>query len=289
MNPYFRLIRPEQWVKNTFLFIPLFFSGHLNESLLWWAVLGGLMSFSFCASAVYILNDYKDIENDKLHPIKCKRPLASGEVKPKAAFVLAVGMFIAAISLASWLSKEFLILLAIYSLINLAYSLKLKHIPILDINIIALGFLLRVGSGGILSQTPVSHWLALMTYLLALFIALAKRRDDLSIKEKSGITLRKAIDGYNLTFINVAMGVMAAILVVTYILYITSPTVEQRYQFDYLYLSVIPVVTGIMRYLQLSFVMEKTGSPTKLVFRDTFLQIVLFIWLSFFAFAIYLK
>lgn len=289
MSPYLKLLRPEQWVKNAFLFIPLFFSGHLNEFLNWTAVLGGALCFSFCASAVYILNDYQDIENDKLHPVKCKRPLASGLVQPQTAFILGFILFITALLGALWLNLEFFALLLIYSIINLAYSLKLKHIPILDINIIALGFLLRVGSGGVLSNTPVSHWLAIMTYLLALFIALAKRRDDLILKEKSGVSLRKAIDGYNLTFINVAMGIMAAVLVVTYILYITSPSVESRYAFDFLYLSVIPVVTGIMRYLQLSFVMEKTGSPTKLVFRDLFLQVVMLIWLSFFAFAIYLK
>ncbi len=289
MSPYLRLIRPEQWVKNAFLFIPIFFSGHIYESTSWWAVLAGFICFSLCASAVYVLNDYRDIENDKLHPVKCKRPLASGEVLPREAAFLAVTLFLTAVIGAWLLNPEFFGLLLCYSLINLAYSLKLKHIPIIDINIIALGFLLRVGSGGILSQTPVSHWLAMMTYLLALFIALAKRRDDLSLKEKSGITLRKAIDGYNLTFVNIAMGVMAAVLVVTYILYITSPAVEHRYQFNYLYLSIIPVVTGMMRYLQLSFVLEKTGSPTKLIFKDLFLQMVLLIWLSFFAFAIYLK
>lgn len=288
MSPYLRLIRPEQWVKNGFLFIPLFFSGHLHEFNSWWTVLGGFICFSFCASAVYVLNDYQDIENDKLHPVKCKRPLASGEVKPRIAAYMATLMFLVAVIVAWSLNPIFLGLLVTYSVINLAYSLKLKHIPIIDINIIALGFLLRVGSGGVLSDTPVSHWLAMMTYLLALFIALAKRRDDLVLKEKSGVSLRKAIDGYNITFVNVAMGVMSAILVVTYILYITSPAVEERYQFSYLYLSIIPVITGIMRYLQLSFVLEKTGSPTRLVFKDLFLQITILLWLSFFAFAIYL-
>ncbi len=289
MSPSIRLLRPEQWIKNVFLFIPLFFSGHLHEFTDWWRVLAGFFCFSFCASSVYILNDYRDIENDRLHPVKCKRPLASGEVKPKQAMVMGIGLFILAMSGAWIMLPEFGGLLLFYSLINIAYSLKLKHIPIIDINIIALGFLIRVGSGGVLSSTSVSHWLAIMTYLLALFIALAKRRDDLSLKEKSGVTLRKAIDGYNLTFVNIAMGIMAAVLVVTYILYITSPVVQDRYKFDFLYLSVIPVVTGVMRYLQLSFVMEKTGSPTKLVLKDLFLQLTLLVWLSFFAFAIYFK
>ena len=176
-----RLIRVKQWVKNLFLFVPIFFAGKLFqvESLLSLAM--GFIAFSFVASAVYVLNDANDIESDRIHPEKCKRPLASGEIGLSLAFGILFILLISGLSLAWMLSLEFFFVLSAYVVINIAYSFGLKHVALLDLFIIALGFLLRVIGGGILAAVPISEWLVIMVFLLAMFLALAKRRDDVVI------------------------------------------------------------------------------------------------------------
>jgi 4-hydroxybenzoate polyprenyltransferase len=162
---------------------------------------------------------------------------------------------------------------------NLLYSFGLKHIPILDINIIAIGFVLRLlmGSAAGGDALPLSMWIVLITFLLALFLALAKRRDDVLLAEE-GKKVRKSIDGYNLEFINGAMMIMASVTIVFYISYTITEGVT-RFQTDKLYFTVFFVILGIMRYMQITFVEKKSGSPTKILLRDIFLQITILGWL----------
>ena len=163
-------------------------------------------------------------------------------------------------------------------MINIFYSFKLKHIAIVDIFIIAFGFVLRLFIGGTCGNIELSHWIILMTFLLALFLALAKRRDDVMLSSQ-GKTLRKNIDGYNYEFISASMILMSGVIIVSYILYTVSNDVVEKFNTSNLYLTSIFVILGILRYMQITFVEQNSGSPTKVVLTDRFLQITILLWL----------
>ncbi|WP_257874382.1 hypothetical protein [Helicobacter sp. 11S02596-1] len=175
----------------------------------------------------------------------------------------------------------------IYVILNLLYSLKLKHIPILDIFIIASGFVIRLFVGASATDTGLSEWIIVMTFLLALFLALAKRRDDVILSEAGGQKMREVMDGYNRVFLDIAMSVSASIVMIAYILWSISPEVKERLHSDYLYLSAVFVLAGIFRYMQITFVENKSGSPSKIVLKDRFLQAVIVSWLGFLVILMY--
>jgi 4-hydroxybenzoate polyprenyltransferase len=194
------LLRPKHWAKNLFLYIPLFFAGDLFRINLLIDITWGVLAFSLVASGVYILNDYKDIEKDQLHPTKRNRPLASGKVSPVAAFLL-MGLCVASGLVIGWsIGAKFLFILVLYLSLNIGYSFGLKDISILDIFILAAGFVLRIKGGGIIAHLGISQWLMVMVFLLALFLALAKRRDDFLLSQSSGHEMRISMSGYNLDF-----------------------------------------------------------------------------------------
>jgi decaprenyl-phosphate phosphoribosyltransferase len=289
MHPILKLIRVKQWVKNLFLFIPSFFAGHLFETreLLMLAI--GTLAFSFVASGVYVLNDYKDREADRLHPKKKFRPLASGEVKSSTAWIIMAILISTGLVIAATLNITFFFLLAGYLLLNIGYSFGLKHIPIVDLFIVALGFLIRIYSGGVIAGLPITHWLSLMVLLLALFLILAKRRDDILIngKNKNGHVVRKSTKNYNLVYINSCITLLSAVMIVAYIMYTVSPEVTERFQSDYLFGTTIFVIAGIMRYLQIVFVEKKSGSPTNIFITDKFILFTIAGWIISFYLIIY--
>ena len=275
-----KILRPHQYIKNFFVFAPLLFSFHFSLG----DVINTMMVFTlFCllASAIYVFNDYMDTEEDKQHPTKKFRPLASGKISKNSAKVLII--FLAMISLISayLMNLNLFIVFVLYFTLNIAYSLKLKHITLIDIFIIATGFVLRLFPGSTISNTPLSMWIIIMTFLLALFLAIAKRRDDVLLSLK-GKETRKNIDGYNLEFVNAVMVFMAGVLVVAYILYTVSEEIIQRLNTHYLYLTSFFVTLGILRYMQITFVEENSGSPTKIVLKDKFLQMTILFWLMSF-------
>lgn len=283
------LLRVHQWIKNAFVFLPLFFAGRFLETGLIARTAFGFAAFSMVSSAVYILNDYIDIPLDRQHPEKKLRPLASGTVsKPFALGLLGI-LAAAGFALAAWLDAWFLGILAFYFAMNVAYSLKLKHIAIFDISIIAVGFVLRVHAGGQIGDVPISQWIVIMTFLLALFLALAKRRDDVLIMEESGDMMRPAVGGYNLEFVNSAMTAMAAIITVAYIMYTVSPEVEARMGNRFLYGTTFFVILGLLRYFQVSMVYKKSGSPTKVLLKDKMLPLIVLGWIGSFFAIIYLR
>lgn len=279
MNNYLKLIRLRQWIKNGFLFLPIFFDVKITDIHLLLNNIYGFISFSFVASAVYILNDYKDLEYDKLHPRKMNRPLAEGTVSSQNAFILMSGLLVAAFLIGLLLPIKFLIFTGMYFAINLLYSFRLKHISILDILLISIGFILRIFAGGAVTNITPSAWLIIMTFLLAIFMALAKRRDDVLLFEKSGVKARSVIPGYNIEFLNIGMSVMASVIIVAYLMYSLSPDVIKRFGTNNLYLSVIFVVLGILRYLQLAIVKKDTASPTDILYKDHLIQFSLLGWL----------
>lgn len=279
------LLRPHQYIKNLFIFAPLFFSFSFSSNIYIYNTLLTFILFSLLASSIYVLNDLMDIKEDRNHPTKKNRPLASGAVGKNTAIGLI--LLLSGVSLIGGylLNHNLFVVLLCYFILNIAYSLKLKHITIVDIFIIAIGFVLRLFAGASVIDSPLSMWIIIMTFLLALFLAIAKRRDDVLLAF-NGKETRKNIDGYNLEFVNAAMVFMSGVIVVAYILYTVSDSVIARLHTQYLYLTAFFVILGIMRYMQITFVEANSGNPTKIVLKDKFLQVTILLWIvSFFVIA----
>jgi 4-hydroxybenzoate polyprenyltransferase len=280
-------MRPHQYIKNLFIFLPLFFALKITDTELLGNAFLAFIAFSLTASAIYTLNDYHDIEEDKQHPKKKKRPLASGAITKLEAIFIMIVLFFAGFSLMASFSVNAVAILSLYIIINILYSFYLKHVAILDVTIIAIGFVLRLFIGSVVTGIVLSMWIVIMTFLLALFMALAKRRDDVLIYLDTGKKMRKVIDGYNLQFLDTAMAIMASVVIVAYTIFTTSAEVVKRFHSEYLYLTALFVILGIMRYLQITFIMEDSGSPTKIVLKDRFLQFTIISWLVAFIWILY--
>ena len=282
MKSIIKLIRPKQWIKNTFVLMPMFFGGTLfkGNNLLEGVIV--FFAYSFIASSVYCFNDIIDVEADRRHPVKCNRPVASGAISMPMAYGLMFLMF--ALSMATLLllpSEAYLKVTAIllaYYILNMGYCAKLKDYAIIDVCIIAFGFVLRLLAGGFATGIVLSKWIVLMTFLLTLFLSFAKRRDDVLRMNETGEAPRKNTIRYNLTFINEAITITAGVTLVCYIMYTVSPEVVQNLHTDYLYLTSIFVLVGLLRYIQIAVVDKKSGDPTKVILRDTFTQLVVLAW-----------
>jgi decaprenyl-phosphate phosphoribosyltransferase len=286
---YFKLLRPKDWAKNFFIFIPMFFAGEIFDFEKLVKCFWGFLAFSCIASSIYIINDYRDIEDDKKHPVKKNRPLASGAVSKPLSLLICSILILGGFLLAWWIRDKFLFVLAIYFFINLAYSLGLKAIPILDIIILAIGFVLRIKSGSVISMVPLSEWIVIMVFLLAIFMAVGKRRDDVLLKLQSGTDMRKSVKGYNLDFLNTLLSLICAVIIVAYFMYTMSDEVKHRLGTYRLYYTCLFVMAGIMRYLQIIFVSSDSGSPTKILYRDRFIQITMILWIASYIAIIYVK
>lgn len=292
MIHYIQLLRPLQWLKNAFVFAPIFFSNHLLEIDYLMPTLIVFASFCLISSSIYCFNDLKDAETDRLHPKKCLRPIASGKVSVKGGYAMMaiclIGAF-ALLPLAKSINTPYLyIIIGGYWLMNIAYCLKLKRYAIIDVSIIAIGFVMRVLIGGFAADIWVSQWLVLMTFLLALFLALTKRSDDFTIYEQTGKKPRVSITGYNKEFINEAIAIVSAIMMVCYIMYTMSEEVIARMGSKYLYLTSGWVFVGLLRYMQKTIVYGESGSPTKSLVKDHFIQLCIIGWLASFFVIIYL-
>lgn len=294
MNNILKLIRPHQWLKNVFVLIPMFFGGSLLDPEDIRASLLTFLAFSFVASSVYCFNDINDVEADRRHPVKCKRPLASGAVSMGTAWMLMALMFVLAALMTALLGDRGHILkvggvLLFYYILNICYCAKLKQYAIVDVCIVAFGFVLRVLAGGFATDITLSKWLVLMTFLLTLFLSFAKRRDDVLRMNETGEPPRKNTIRYNLTFINQAITITASVTLVCYIMYTVSPEVVARLGSDLLYLTSVFVLLGLLRYIQITVVDKKSGDPTKIMLRDRFTQLVVVLWALTFLILIYIK
>ncbi|UXP32440.1 UbiA prenyltransferase family protein [Reichenbachiella agarivorans] len=285
LNSVFRI---KHWVKNTFIFIPSFFAGHflLGDELV--DLIQAFFSVCLVASSIYIINDIRDVEMDRLHPEKMHRPFAARLISPIQGYLLMIVILGIGLTSAYHLSTQFFGLCLLYLAINIAYSLGLKSIAIVDLLLVSSGFLIRVYMGGVISGVAVSHWLSIMIFLLSLFIVLAKRSDDIRIFEEDGTVVRKTSSKYNRVFINSCITMVSGIIIVCYILYCVSPEITQQWQSDYIFVTTIFVIAGIMRYLQLTMVENKTGSPVQILYKDKFIILTLIGWLLAFGFIIYI-
>ena len=286
-----KVARPTHWIKNIFVFLPVFFGGALLNTTEVVAAALTFMSFSLAASAIYCLNDIIDVDADRAHPVKCKRPIASGAITiPQAYGMMTVSLLISIVLmflLPEGHAKSILVIIA-YFVINVAYCLRLKEYAIIDVCIIASGFVLRILAGGYATGVHLSKWIVLMTFLLTLFLAFAKRRDDVLRMNTTGRAPRKNTSRYNLTFINQAITITGSVMVVCYVMYTVSPEIIAQFATDKLYLTSILVILAILRYLQISVVDEKSGDPVKVALSDCATQLILLAWLLSFLIIIYL-
>lgn len=291
MRDIFILLRVHQWLKNIFVFLPLFFDRQLTV----WSNLSicitAFFSFSFAASSIYCFNDIYDVEKDRTHPKKCKRPIASGSLSKHMGYLLMIicaGLsLLIALFIPAMVRHNLLIIIAFYYMLNIFYCIRLKQIALVDVFIIAFGFVLRILIGGVATGISISQWIVLMTFLLALFLAFAKRRDDVVIYEGTGLKPRRNVNRYNLQFMNQAISIIASITMMCYIMYTVSDEVVERMHTSYLYGTSVFVLAGIMRYLQITIVDVKSGSPTKVLMTDRFIQICIVGWVATFYVILY--
>ena len=281
-----KLIRPKQWLKNVFVMMPMFFGGSLMNTQAIYAAVVTFFAYSFIASSVYCFNDIIDVEYDRRHPVKCHRPIASGAITLSQAYGLMALMFFLSMATLLLLRVNMWVvggIILFYYVLNLTYCAWLKQHAIVDVCVVAFGFVLRLLAGGEATEVTLSKWLVLMTFLLTLFLSFAKRRDDVIRMEETGEAPRKNTIRYNLTFINQAITITASVTLVCYIMYTVSPEVTARAHTEYLYLTTIFVLLGLLRYIQLTVVDKRSGDPTKIMLRDRFTQVVVLLFaLSFF-------
>jgi 4-hydroxybenzoate polyprenyltransferase len=286
LPPIIRVLRPKQWIKNGFVAAPLFFTPDRVNATSIMDVFTGFAVFCMVASAVYCLNDLRDAEADRNHPVKKDRPIASGAISPATAMVLMALLLAGGAALSVVQVPMILWVIVAYFTTNIAYTLYLKHIAILDVLIVAFGFVLRVEAGALIIDATPSAWILIVTGLLALFIALAKRRDD--IVRNLDAEHRKSLDGYTLPFVDGSLMAVLSTLLVSYLIFTTDQAVMTRLNSEQLYFTGPFVIAGVLRYLQLTVVYERSGSPTDLVYRDSGLQISVVGWLATFIWLLYL-
>ena len=292
MKNIIRLLRPQQWIKNLFILVPLFFGGALFDLHALLQGLVAVLAFSLAASSVYCYNDIVDADADRQHPVKCHRPVASGVISPHQAYGLMALMLVLAAAVTLLIDGRNMLyvqmVIAFYYVLNMAYCSRLKQYAIIDVCIVAFGFVLRLLAGGLATDIELSKWIVLMTFLITLFMSFAKRRDDVLRMNETGQAPRKNTSRYNLTFINQAITITASVTLVCYIMYTVSPEVTEHFSSPYLYLTSIFVLLGLLRYIQIAVVDQKSGDPTKIILHDHFTQLIVVLWGLSFLFLIYL-
>jgi 4-hydroxybenzoate polyprenyltransferase len=270
--------RPGQWTKNLFVFAALVFAQRLNDVD---AVVRAVIAFViFCAlsSAVYLINDVLDREQDRRHPLKAHRPVASGALSPAVAAAAAVILGVAAVVAALGLGWRFFQVAAAYLLLLVSYSAFLKHIVILDVLTISAGFTLRAAAGAAAIAVPISHWLLVCTTLLALFIALSKRRHELTLLTETAIDHRPILGDYTPYLLDQMISVVTASTLIAYAFYTISPETTAKFGTDLLSLTIPFPLYGIFRYLYLVHRRDKGGSPAELVVNDRPLLVCVGLW-----------
>jgi 4-hydroxybenzoate polyprenyltransferase len=280
MRALLEAMRPYQWVKNLLVFAPLIFAQRLFDTPELLRATLAFVAFCLVSSGIYLLNDLRDIENDRNHPKKCRRALASGRLSSNVAWVAFFVLEVVGLGIAWW--DGFLWVPAVYLVINLLYTYHLKHIVILDAMCIAIGFLLRVHAGGAAIGVPVSSWLTLCTFFVALLLAFCKRRHEILILGEDGKSHRVALEDYSLSFLDQMIAVLGGLTVMCYALYTVAPETQKNLHTGDLVYTVPFVTYGIFRYLFLVHQRAEGGDPTRLLLKDklTVLNIVLWFLVS---------
>jgi len=281
-------LRPQQWVKNGFVFAALIFSHSITDWHRNVRVMAGAFLFCLMSSAVYLFNDIVDAPEDRKHPVKRLRPLASGRLGVGTAAIAATTLALVSLGGAWALDHTFFAILATYALINVLYSWVLKRVVLLDVFVISAGFVLRVVGGGVIIHVEISPWLVVCATLLALFLALSKRRNELVVLGNEAGNHRSILSSYSPYFLDQLIGIVTASTVMSYALYTLSSDVQVKFPGKRLDLTIPFVLFGIFRYLYLVHHNEEGGNPTRLLLTDPVLLSVVLFWAASVIFIIYL-
>jgi 4-hydroxybenzoate polyprenyltransferase len=271
-------LRPEQWTKNLFVFAALIFGMRLTDPPAVGVVTAAFAAFCALSGVVYLINDVADRRSDSEHPVKARRPIASGALHPSTAVAAAVVLMVPALAGAFWLHPTFGIVAVAYLLLMVLYSGPLKHVVIIDVLAISIGFVLRVYGGAVVIDLPVSHWLLVCTILLALFLALSKRRHELVLLADAAKGHRRILQEYSPYLLDQMIGVVTASTLMAYMLYATSPETAERFGTSLLGLTIPFPLYGIFRYLYLVHQKEGGGSPSEMLLTDRPLLLCVALW-----------
>jgi 4-hydroxybenzoate polyprenyltransferase len=286
---YIRLFRIPQWIKNSFVFVPLLFSQHLFEKDYFVMVLAGFFLFSLVSSMVYIINDIIDIEADRAHPHKKNRPLASGVISVRQAVISFIIILLITVFFSYFFNYKFIIVLGLYFLMNLFYSTVFKHIVLLDVFSIAAGFMLRVMGGAFIIDVYISSWLILTTMFISLFLGVMKRHSELYLitpDNESGAT-RRVLAYYSQTFTMQMATVAAAGVIICYALYTVAARTVTIFGTEHLIYSTPFVVFGIFRYMFLVYMNQQGENTTNIMISDIPMIVNIFLYLLSVVFIIY--
>lgn len=281
LSPLIRLLRPRHWVKNSMVVLPLLFARRMQEVDAWIHVTWAFAGFCAASSFAYIINDIRDREADRFHPVKSRRPLASGELKVGQAGLMAVVMFAAAVLASSQANPVLLIIVLLYILLQLAYTLRLKRLVLLDVMCIATGFVLRADAGAVAIGVPISPWLVACTFTVCLFMGFCKRQGELIAIADPELAAkhRAALAGYTPALLSQLVGISAAVTVMSYLGYTLSHATIERFGHD-LMVYTLPVVTYAVFRFALLFLEGRYHDPTELILRDRPFQFAAGVWLA---------
>jgi 4-hydroxybenzoate polyprenyltransferase len=277
-------MRPKQWVKNVFIFAPMIFSLHMFQPDFIKRSLLAFFLFSLITGGIYIFNDILDREKDRQHPEKKNRPIAAGRLSIASAGIFAAALLTGVLLLTASINREFFYISLFYVILNILYSMILKSIVIIDIMVVALGFVLRLMVGGAVNRIVLYPWILICTFLLAIFLALIKRRQEL-LKIQSILPeqlTRKTLKSYNVSLLDQMISIATATTLISYIMYVLSPDVQQKFHTTKLFYTVPFVIFGIFRYLFLSYAMGEGESPSEIIYTDLPFTLSIIIWVSVF-------
>lgn len=282
-----RTIRPHQWIKNVFVLAPVVFATKLFDSALLTHAAVAFFSFCLLAGAVYTINDLADLEADRLHPVKRNRPIASGRVPEKVARIFAYLLVLISLSAGYFVSPEFALVAAAYFGLNVAYTMKLKHVAYLDVGCISAGFVLRVLGGGFATRIEVSSYLFICTALLALFLGFGKRRHELTTASAKAGKQRIALEGYSKRGLDLALLITAVLTVGTYLKYTLDESTLLFFRTDTLWPTTVFVILGVLRFIHIVRYRPKAESPTQEMLSDGPMVGIVLLWVMLVGYLVY--
>ena len=273
LPPAIRALRPLQWTKNLLVFAALIFTRSVLEWTPLWHSIGAFMVFCAVSSSIYLINDVRDVEQDRVHPVKRNRPIAAGELSVRTALIMAVGLMVGGLVAARAIEPRLFLVVGLYAVMMVFYNAGLKHIVILDVILISLGFVLRAAAGAVAIEVPISPWLYLCTMLLALLVGFGKRRHELLTLQDAAGSHRQNLEDYSIPMLDQVVMITAAATIASYAVYtVASPTLPDN---NAMVLTVPIVVYAIFRYLFLLYRKHVGGSPEMLLIKDRPLRLSL--------------
>jgi 4-hydroxybenzoate polyprenyltransferase len=276
---FLTLMRPQHWIKNTFVLAPLLFSRQFNQGDKCVSAILAFVSFSLVSSAIYIINDLCDRREDQQHPTKKLRPIASGAVTDGPAALLSMLLIILSLAMAFYLSRTVAMIVLLYAVITIVYSLVLKHLAILDVMTIAAGFVLRILAGSAAVSVPTSHWLVLCTIMISMFLGFTKRRMELLSVDVAAENTRKVLQDYSVAFLDQVISMVTAATIICYALYTVDARTVATFGTHNMLFTVPMVIYGLFRYIYIIYHREEGHDPTATLIRDVPTVINLVIWI----------